>query len=219
MKHSQATEAELDGGWTGDARLEQASRLELEGGDAKAIALYREMLHEDPRALEPRLALAALYARRSEHALALEQLDAVRSIDGETVEVQLEVAQNLAAMRRYDDAESELRRAERLSPDRWEVHQQLGILHFKRGLYEDADEELRRAIELDPAQAASYFYRGEALNQMARVDDALEMLERAVQLDPQNARAYFAMGILYDRKHLRAEAAAMYRKARETGAA
>ncbi|NIP79010.1 MAG: hypothetical protein GWM90_07335, partial [Gemmatimonadetes bacterium] len=44
-------------------------------------------------------------------------------------------------------------------------------------------------------------------------------LERAVQYQPGNAKAYYTMGILYDRKHLRQEAATMYRKAREVGAA
>jgi Flp pilus assembly protein TadD len=51
------------------------------------------------------------------------------------------------------------------------------------------------------------------------VDEALDMLLRATQLQPDNARAYYVMGILYDKKSRAQEAAAMYRKAREVGAA
>ena len=46
-----------------------------------------------------------------------------------------------------------------------------------------------------------------------------DMLLRATQLQPENARAYYVMGILYDKKSRSQEAAAMYRKAREVGAA
>lgn len=94
------------------------------------------------------------------------------------------------------------------------------MLYLRRGLYEHAAEELHRAIELDPEQGAgAYLYRGEALNQLGRVDDALTMLERAVEVEPRNAKAYYTMGILYDRKHMREQAEAMYRKARELRAA
>jgi tetratricopeptide (TPR) repeat protein len=206
-------------GFTPDPRLARAASAAAQGDDVTAISLYRELIHEDPRALPPRLALARLYQRREEHALAGEQLEAARALDPDDPDVLLGLAASLAGQRNYEHAEKELRRAQRLAPERWDVHQQIGIFCFKRGLYAEADTALRRAIELEPGQAASYFYRGEALNHLARVDEALEMLERAVQLDPGNGRAYYAMGILYDRKHLRSEAAAMYRKARETGAA
>ena len=70
-------------------------------------------------------------------------------------------------------------------------------------------------IRQDPENAAAHFYRGEALNRLGHVDEALEALERASRLQPRNARIYYLMGILYDRKHLPAEAGAMYRRARE----
>jgi tetratricopeptide (TPR) repeat protein len=86
-------------------------------------------------------------------------------------------------------------------------------------LYAQAELELKRALDLDPDHGVAYFYRGECLNQLGRVDEALEMLERSVVLHPHNPRAYFTMGILYDRKHLPQQAAAMYRKAHEVTAA
>ncbi len=104
-----------------------------------------------------------------------------------------------------------------MGPDRAEPRAQLGILLYRRGLYEAANAELRWVCERDPEHGPAHFYRGECLNRMGRVDDALEVLERAVHLDPSNGRAFYTMGILYDRKHMTREAAAMYRKARELG--
>jgi Flp pilus assembly protein TadD len=88
---------------------------------------------------------------------------------------------------------------------------------FKRGLYRPAATELRRSMELDEGNGDVHFYLGETLNQLGEVDEALVVLERAVQYQPDNARAYFTMGLLYDRKHLKDEATAMYRKARDLG--
>ena len=91
----------------------------------------------------------------------------------------------------------------------------MGILYFRRGLYQQAEVELLWVCEQDPDHGPAHFYRGEALNRLGRVDESLEMLERAALLQPQNHRAYYTMGILFDRKNLREEAAAMYRKARD----
>ncbi len=198
-----------------DPRLERARELEREGKLKGAIALYRELTLEQPAALAPRLALGAIYERQAEHGLALEQYEAAREIAPDNVDVLLGMAAALTELKRYDQAEAALRRAVRLEPARAAVHASIGTLSYKRGLYGQAEQELKRALDLDPAHAVAYFYRGESLNQLGRVDEALEMLERAVQLHPRNARAFFTMGILYDRKHLPQQAAAMYRKARE----
>ena len=88
-----------------------------------------------------------------------------------------------------------------------------GILCFRRGLYDQAEAELRWVCEQDPEHGHAHFYLGETLNRLGRMDQALEILERAARLQPHNHRAFYTMGILYDRKNLREEAVAMYRKA------
>ncbi|MCK5651861.1 MAG: tetratricopeptide repeat protein, partial [Gemmatimonadetes bacterium] len=50
---------------------------------------------------------------------------------------------------------------------------------------------------------------------LGRVEEAVEVLKRAVELQPTNAKAYYTLGILFDKKRLPEEAAALYRKARE----
>jgi superkiller protein 3 len=166
-----------------------------------------------------RVEAARLYRDQGhlEHAIA--ELEAARAEYPDNVTVLTELGAALAAAGRPVDGERVLRRALRLDPECSESHHHMGVLLLKRGLYRPAVSALRRALELDDRSAESYFYLGEGLNQLGEVDAALAALERAVQYQPTNARAYFTMGILYDRKHLRQEAATMYRKAHELGAA
>ncbi len=200
-------------------RIERARELVAAGDYQGAQGVYRELLFEAPDNLEARLGLALLHDRLGQQVQALEQLEAAREVDPENVVVLTQLGAVLGSLGKFQDAERELRRAERIAPERAEAYVVLGTLFFKRGLYAQAEQELARALEHDTTNAAAYYYRGEALHQLDRLDDALEMLMRAIDLDPRNARAYHTIGILYDRKHMRAEAAEMYRRGREAGAA
>jgi tetratricopeptide (TPR) repeat protein len=202
-------------GGAAEQLMASAQASEGRGDLASAILLYREVIRADNSHVRARIALGVLYARRGEHALALEQLEAARELAPDSVDALIGIAGSLTELKRYEHAEAALKRALRLEPTRADVHGSMGTLNYKRGLYGQAEQELKRALDLDPTYGVAYFYRGECLNQLGRVDEALEMLERSVQLHPRNPRAFFTMGILYDRKHLPQQAAAMYRKARE----
>jgi tetratricopeptide (TPR) repeat protein len=201
-----------------DELLARAWERETPNDDAAAVGIYRELLLSDPANVRARYALGELYRRGRQYTMALEQLEAARVAEPDNADVLSKLGEVLLANGDFDAAERELKRAQRVSP-RADVHASLGILYFKRGLLSQAEIELRRAVDLAPDYAVAYFYRGEALNQLGRFDEALEMLERAVQLDPANSRAFYTMGILYDRKNLRAQAEVMYKKAREAATA
>ncbi|HEX6307012.1 MAG TPA: tetratricopeptide repeat protein [Longimicrobiales bacterium] len=190
-----------------------------DAADESAVEHWRDQVLREPSNVMARRRLARVFELRGEPLLAMEHLEAARSIQPDNVELIVELANSLIGLRRFDPAERELRRALKLQPDNAHVHLGLGVISFRRGLYAQAEQELRRALELEGGSADAYFYRGEALNQLSRVDEAIDMLLRATQLDPGNARAYYMMGILYDKKGRPQEAAAMYRKAREVGAA
>lgn len=187
--------------------------------DDAAIEYWRDRVLREPSNVTARRRLAHVFELRGDAMLAVEQLEAARTVQPEDVDLIVDLANANIALRRFDAAERDLRRALRFQPDHAEVHLALGVISFRRGLYAQAEQELRRSLELNPESANAYFYRGEALNQLSRVDEALDMLLRATQLQPDNARAYYVMGILYDKKSRAHEAAAMYRKAREVGAA
>jgi len=199
----------------GGERLARARELVRGGKVQEAIELYREVVSDHPQSLKARNNLGVLYDEMGQHEMALEQFEAARSIDPENVEVLGNLGAALLGLSRFEEAERELRRGMRIDPENVVVRASLGILHFRRGLYAQAEAELRWVCEHDYDHAAAHFYRGEALNRLGRVDQAIEVLERAVRLQPRNAKAYYTMGILFDKKHMPAEAAQMYRKARE----
>lgn len=164
----------------------------------------------------PGSADAAALFEQGQFAAAAELYTVVVATDPEDVPALLGLGSSLAALRRFDAAEQELRRALRIAPALPEVHLQLGTVLFKRGLYAPAVAELRRTVELDPRLAAAYLVLGEALNQMADSDAAIEALEQAVRIQPDNSRPFYAMGIAFDRKGMPDRAAEMYRRSRET---
>lgn len=196
-------------------RLSRARSLVEEGRLREAVEAYREIVADHPYSLKARNNLGVLYDELGQHQMALEQFEAARAQAPENVEVLSNLGAALIGLSRFDEAERELRRAMRLEPGNVAARANLGILFFRRGLYAQADHELRWVCEHDHEHGPAHYYRGEALNRLGRVDEALDVLQRATRLQPSNARIYHTMGVLFDKKHMTAEANRMYRKARE----
>ncbi len=196
-------------------QLGRAKDLVRDGRIAEAIALYREVLVQNPANLKARNNLGVLYDELGDMDLALEQFEAAELIEPDNVELLNNYGSVLGAMGRYDEAEELLRRAQRLDPEGVAVRASIGILHYRRGVYRLAEEDLAWVCEQDDAHGPAFYYRGEALNRLGRFDDALQALEHATVLQPQNPKVFYTLGHLYDRKHMGEEAALMYRKARE----
>jgi tetratricopeptide (TPR) repeat protein len=193
----------------------RAKDLVRDGRIEEAIALYRDILVQNPANLKARNNLGVLYDELGRLELALEQFEAAGLIEPESVEILNNYGSVLGAMGRYEEAEELLRRAQRLAPEDVSVRASIGILHFRRAMYAMAEADLGWVCEQDDAHGSALYYRGEALNRLGRFDEALQALERATVLQPQNAKAFYTLGHLYDRKHMGEEAALMYRRARE----
>ena len=196
-------------------QLGRAKDLVRDGRIEEAIALYRDILVQNPANLKARNNLGVLYDELGRLELALEQFEAAGLIEPESVEILNNYGSVLGAMGRYEEAEELLRRAQRLAPEDVSVRASIGILHFRRAMYAMAEADLGWVCEQDDAHGSALYYRGEALNRLGRFDEALQALERATVLQPQNAKAFYTLGHLYDRKHMGEEAALMYRRARE----
>ena len=68
----------------------------------------------------------------------------------------------------------------------------------------------------DPARADAHYYLGEAYNHIDDLPSALAAYEAAVTLQPSNMRALKGIGIVLDRLGRPDEAAAAYRRARDS---
>ena len=172
---------------------------------------------EAERAEDPRRAEAARLLQAGDHDEAAERYGALLESSPEDLDLILGLAAALIPLGRFETAEKELKRAQRIAPRRPEVHYLMGLTYHRRGNYTATVESMRKVVELDDGHASAFQLLGEALNQLARPNEALEALERAVALNPDNGRAYYGMGIAYDRLAKPERAAEMYRRAREAG--
>jgi Flp pilus assembly protein TadD len=195
--------------------VENARALVGQGRINAALILLRNTVQADPRNVDARVELGVLLDRSGSHAAAVEHLEAALRGAPDNVQILSALGAAQTSLGRFDEAERELKKAQRLAPEDLLVRAHLAIVSFRRGLYALAEAELRWVCERDEGNATAHFYRGEALNRLGRVDEALDAMKTVARLDPGNSRAFYTMGILYDKKHLPTEAAAMYRRARE----
>lgn len=161
------------------------------------------------------LSLSAALAKRGniEGALGVLERAIVSGADGVTLRCAR--ASILSSRLRYDDAERELLRAQKLKPDNQTVLLQQGILACRRAKWREAVEPLARAVRGDPASGPAHFYLGEAMSKLDRLREALEAYHRAAELEPENWRAFKGVGMVLDRMGRPSEAAEFYRRARD----
>jgi tetratricopeptide (TPR) repeat protein len=196
-------------------QLARARELVEAGRIEDAIAQYRLVLAENPDNLKAHNNLGVLFDELGQRGTAVEHFEEALRVEPENVEVLTNYGSALTSLQRFDAADAVLRRALRVAPDELSAHLALGILLFRRGLYTQAEAELRGVCDRDGANGAAFYYRAEALNRVGRFDEATEVMLRAAELLPVDPRPFYTLGHLYDRQQRPAEAAEMYRQARD----
>lgn len=161
------------------------------------------------------LSLSAALAKRGNIEGALGVLERAIGAGADGVTLRCARASILSGRLRYDDAERELLRAQKLKPDDQTVLLQQGILACRRAKWREAVEPLARVVRQDSASSLAHFYLGEALSKLDRLGEALEAYHRAAELEPDNWRAFKGVGIVLDRMGRPSEAAEFYRRARD----
>src|SRR5437870_3532884 len=136
--------------------LQQADTQAAGPHPASAVALYRELLAAEPTHTDVRLRLARLLDR-------LEAWDAALVQPGETLRQSPDQADFLvlrgevyAHLRRFDEAEADLRRALRLHPSHGPAHLELGRILCRKGLAAEAAAHFRLSVEFQPDDPRSH---------------------------------------------------------------
>ena len=160
--------------------------------------------------------MASLLERRGDVEGALSELGRALDVHPDDVTLLCARAALLAGRARYDQAEVDLRRAAKANDRSAEVHVQLGMLFSKRARWREAIEPLLAAIAVDPSRGDAQYYLGEAYNHIDDLPLALASYEAAATLQPGHLRALKGIGIVLDRMGRPAEAAAAYRRARDS---
>lgn len=196
--------------------VEQAADLAARGELSAATTTLRSLVGREPANIRARLALASMLERRGDLEGALGEL--VRALESAPDDIAVLCARaSLLALRgKYDQAEEDLRRAARVSDRSADVQLQLGMLFSKRARWREAIEPLLAAVAIDATRADAHYQLGEAYNHIDDLPAALASYEAAANMQPSNMRALKGIGIVLDRLGRPTEAAAAYRRARES---
>ncbi|MCC7195232.1 MAG: tetratricopeptide repeat protein [Gemmatimonadaceae bacterium] len=200
---------------SGPEAARAASRPPTPATPLPALAELKSIHDAQPADDETALALSAALSKRGNIEGALAVLERTIAAGADGAMLHCARAAILSGRLRYDEAERELQRAQKLKPDDREVLLQQGILACRRAKWREAVDPLHRVVKVDPLSAQAHFYLGEAQNKLDRLGEALESYHRAAELDSGNWRAFKGVGIILDRMGRSGEAAEYYRRARD----
>ena len=98
----------------------------------------------------------------------------------------------------WPQAETAIKQAQTLAPDRPEVLNFLGYGWINRGTHvQEGMDLVRRALQLQPKSGAVIDSLGWGYYKLGNYDEALEFIEEAVQLDPSDAEVNDHLGDVY----------------------
>jgi len=170
-------------------KANQAKEFLQHDDAAKAAALYREAVQNDPKNAQ------ILY----EFALAL---DAQRDFDAEQETLRRAIEANPDLAEAYNqlgllilqaghasEAEKEFQKAISLNPQYAEAQNNLGVLYGQQGRDPEAERLFRRAIDSNPQYAQAYVNLAAALAEQSVFTEAEAAAETAIAIQPDNQEA------------------------------
>ncbi len=222
MEHDRRAPSELPpaamaqgSGSNEDTVSQAAAAAWQEGRYRDAAAAYRELLARDPRLVDARLGLARALEAADQPEAAVAALGEAIDLAPDQTEYLVIRGSILGRLRRFPEAEADLRKVLKLHPAHAPALHELGLLFLRKGLAAPAAEMFQRALSLQPDRPAAYLHLGEALNRAGDLPGAAAALQRAVQLDPGSRQALNTLARVLDRLGRPDEAEALYRKAQD----
>ena len=90
----------------------------------------------------------------------------------------------LRDMARFDEAIEALETGRRHDDERPDIHNMLGVCHFKGQRFEEAAQHFKRAVELNPVSAIDYANLAINLQHLGRDEEAMHNYRVALSMDP-----------------------------------
>lgn len=165
---------------------------ELKNWD-EAEAGFRKLLEIEPRHLDARLRLAALYLDKNQLIEALRELERVIAIGPGTPPAQQAAALLKDLQEKYGERLSEARKVAdeverykaeiKIHPDNADAHLNLGVLYVRQSLADAALQEFKEAVRLNPGDATAHYYAALIQDGKAQIADAVDSYLKAISLE------------------------------------
>jgi tetratricopeptide (TPR) repeat protein len=169
----------------------------------QATAAAKEAVQKLPNDRGLHMVYAAQLADAGQPDKALADVHSLLKGTPEDRDVYITLAQMNTRLKRWDDAQQALDKAEQLStkPDDKEyVYFLRGSSFERQKKYEQAEEMFRKVLTLDPQNAMTLNYLGYMLaDRGVKLEEALTLIKKAVDLDPSNGAYLDSLGWAYFR--------------------
>jgi Flp pilus assembly protein TadD len=172
------------------AALEHHSAGRLDEADK----LYRQVLVREPSHPDALHLLGVIYGQRGQPQTAVDLISRALRVRPDAAQFHCHLAENLRALRKYDEATASFGRAIALAEDDPAIHNSFGAALAEMRRYDPAIEQFRRAIEIKSDFADAYSNLGAALVATGALDDAIAALQTALQLNPNSRGAHNNLG-------------------------
>ncbi len=181
-------------------RLLNQAELHVQAGRTKrGIAIYQQVVRQDPRCTEALFALAVLLHDAGEFEAAARRLRELLKYRPDLAEVHFNLGTILNSLGQRDDAIAAFQRAIELRPDLADAHNNLGIAYRELGQLEQAMSCFEQAVLHAPESLAALLNYSAALLKCLRIDDAVRICRKALESHPESADAHYALGISLER--------------------
>ena len=169
----------------------------------QATAVAKEAVQKLPNDRGLHMVYAAQLADAGQPDKALSDVRALLKGTPEDRDVYITLAQMNTRLKRWDDAQAALDKADTLSnkpEDKEYVFFLRGSSFERQKKYDQAEEMFRKVLAIDPQNAMTLNYLGYMLaDRGTKLDEALTLIRKAVDLDPANGAYLDSLGWAYFR--------------------
>src|SRR6516162_2661167 len=169
----------------------------------QATAAAKEAVQKLPNDRGLHMVYAAQLADSGQPDKALADVRALLKGIPEDREVYITLAQMNTRLKRWDDAQQALDKAEQLSTkadDKEYVYFLRGSSFERQKKYDQAEEQFRRVLASDPQNAMTLNYLGYMLaDRGVKLEEALGLIRKAIELEPSNGAYMDSLGWAYFR--------------------
>jgi arylsulfatase A-like enzyme/Tfp pilus assembly protein PilF len=177
---------------------------------ARAIALLRSVLAEDPGIELARRHLAIAFSRSGQHREAIDLLQALRTQKAATAEDLSLLSESLRVTGRESEGRAVLAEAAALDPRSPDPPLTLARALLSGQQFGEAAAEYRRALEIAPDHPEALAGLGETALARGDVNDAAHWFERTLARDPQDRRARLRLAVVRARQGRTADALPLF---------
>ena len=167
----------------------------------QATDVAKEALAKLPKDQDLKMVYAAQLADMGQPDVGLQQVKALLKGTPEDREVYIALSQMYSRLKRWQEADEALNKAEQLSTkqeDKQYVYFLRGSIYERQKEYGPAEEMFRKVLAIDPQNTMTLNYLGYMLaDRGAKLDEALTLIKKAVDLDPTNGAYLDSLGWAY----------------------